>query len=520
MKIEKRAFITSIMLILGWALFAGGGSEESGRPDRDTITMALSTEPESLDPIVMNSSPAANVSRHVSQPLASMTTDGDLVPLLATAWEPAPDNLSWTFTLRRNVSFHDGTPFNAQAVKANLDRFLDPANSAPFAFLLGEIASVDIVDDYTLRLSLNRPFAPIVSHLTHPFTAIVSPEQLKTLAPGEFITAPVGTGPYRFVEWRRGESIHLEANTEYFGEIPPVPNITFRFIPENSARVVALETGEVDVITNLPPNDARRLEDTQGLSVAYPSSVRVLYIGFNTSREPFSDPRVRRALNYAVNKEAIVNTILQGSGRVSTAPVVSAVFGHAANEPYPYDPERARELLAEAGYADGFEVDFYHPTGRYPLDATIAEAVQGMLAEVGVTARLNTAEWSSYLSSIRVPPEDSVHDMLMFGWGTVTMDADYGLYAMFHGSVVAPGGWNTVYYADETVDDILSRARAEANPDERLALYREVGAILWEDAPWLFLHDVGQINGHRSDIRGLIHHPRESLFLWDAEFVQ
>lgn len=512
-------FVSSLVL-LAIVLVGCGAPEEAGRETTDRIVVAIGAEPEALDPIAMSSAPAATVSEHMTQPLVYMSPTGDLLPQLATEWEAAPDNLSWTLTLREGVTFHDGTPFNAEAVKLNLDRFLDPDSAAPFAFLLSEVTSIDVVDEYTVRLSLDRPFAPIISHLSHTFIGMLSPAQFDTVAAGEAITEPIGTGPYRFVEWQRGERIVMEANPDFYGDAPAIPNAEFRFITEDSARVVALETGEVDAIMSLPPAEAQRLADSETITIEYPSSVRVLYVGFNTSSGPFADPRVRQALNYAVNKDAIVNAVLQGAGQVSTAPVVPAVFGHTAQNPYSYDPDRARELLAEAGYADGFEIEFYHPTGRYPLDATIAEAVQGMLSEVGITANLQTLEWSSYLATMRVAEEDALQDMHMFGWGTVTLDADYGLYALFHSSVIAPDGWNTTYYANDTVDAILDEARANPNRAERAALYEEVIATLWEDAPWLYLHDVGQINAFSSDIAGLIHHPLENLFVWNAEFVQ
>lgn len=509
-----------VLLAIGLTVFVACTPQESARERSDRIIVAIGAEPEALDPIAMASAPSATVSEHFTEPLVYMSPTGELLPRLVTEWEAAADNLSWTLKLRQGVTFHDGAPFNAEAVKLNLDRFLDPASAAPYAFLLSEIASVDVVDEFTVRLALNRPFAPIISHLSHSFIGMLSPTQLAATAPGEIVTEPIGTGPYRFVEWQRGERIVMEANPDYYGTVPAIPNAVFRFITEDAARVVALETGEVDAIMNVPPTEAQRLADSETITVEYPSSVRVLYVGFNTSSGPFADVRVRRALNHAVNKEAIVGAVLQGVGQVSTAPVVPAVFGHASNEPYAYDPERARELLAEAGYADGFEVEFYHPTGRYPLDATIAEAIQGMLSEVGITANLQTLEWSSYLSTVRVAAEEALQDMHMFGWGTVTLDADYGLYALFHSSVIAPGGWNTTYYANPAVDELLSAARTNPNPDERTALYEEVIAILWEDAPWLYLHDVGQTNAFRSDVSGLIHHPLENIFVWDARFVQ
>lgn len=515
---RSRIVTVLVLLLVPVAFLAAAGTQEEVAVERDEIVIAIGAEPEALDPIAMASAPSATVSEHVSQPLVYMSPEGVLEPQLATSWTASSDNLSWTLTLRDDVVFHDGTPFNAQAVKANLDRFVDPDNAAPFAFLLSELDSVEVVSEFEVRLNLTQPFAPIMSNLSHSFVGMLSPAQLSSAPAGEPITEPVGTGPYRFVEWNRGESIVLEANPVYYGDVPEISRVVWRFITEDSARVVALESGEADVIMRVPPADAQRIDDSGAFAVARPSSVRTIYIGFNTVREPFTDARVRQALNLAVNKNAIVNSILQGSASASSAPVSPGVFGFVPAGPYEYNPERARELLAEAGYPDGFEVNLYHPTGRYLLDATIAEAVQAQLAEVGVTANLQTLEWSSYLAALRVAPEEAQHDMYMLGWGTVTLDADYGLFPLMHSSQSAPTGWNVSYFVNDQVDELLAGARTNPNRDERAVAYEEVIGLIWEEAPWLFLHNEGQINGYSEDVVGLIHHPLENVFVWDASF--
>ncbi len=237
---------------------------------------------------------------------------------------------------------------------------------------------------------------------------------------------------------------------------------------------------------------------------------------------PFEDKRVRQALNYAVDKEAIIETIFQGVGSPSSAPIVPAIFGYTEVGPYEYNPEKAMELLEEAGFGDGFEIELYHPTGRYPQDDTVAEAVQAMLAEVGVTANLTTYDWGTYLETVLVPPEMAEHDAYMLGWGTVTLDADYGTYALFHSTQWPTAEvWynNASYYANEEVDELLAEARVTPDRDVREGLYEEAIELIWEDAPWLFLHNEGQVNAVRSNVEGLIHHPLENILAWDAKIV-
>ncbi len=524
----RKYLFVLLALALAVGVFAYGCAppEPEPEPDPDEVVdveqdlvVAIGAEPENLDPLKMMSAPAATVAEHMVENLIYLDVDGEMQPALAESWEAAEDGMSWYLYLREGVQFHDGTPFNAEAVKYNLDRFLgvdDPDSAAVFAFLLGEVSEVEVVDEYTVQIHLENPFAPIVSHLSHSFIGMHSPDSLEALDEDEFAEAPVGTGPFTFASWDRGNEIVMERNDDYWGEVPQLDSVTFKFVPEGSSRVIMLETGEVHAIMAVPPTDIDRLEGEPEIDVVHQTSVRVLYLGFNMEEEVFEDVRVRQALNYAVDKNAIIDTLFQGVGEPSTAPIVPAIFGYKQVGPYEYDQDRARELLEEAGYGDGLEVELYHPTGRYPQDDTVVEAVQAMLAEVGVDARLTTYDWGTYLDTVIVTPDEAEHDIYMLGWGTVTLDADYGLYALFHSTQWPPYGNNVSYYADDEVDALLDEARITPERDVREDLYHQIIEILWEDAPWIFLHDEGQVNAVRSNVEGLIHHPLENLSAWDA----
>lgn len=496
---------------------SGGGGAVTPEPSNDLI-IAIGAEPENLDPLKMMSSPAATISEHMVESLIYLDVDGTLQPALAETWEPSEDGLAWDLKLREGVQFHDGTPFNAEAVKYNLDRFIgfeDPEKKAVFAFLLGEVSEVEAVEEYLVRIHLNRPFAPIASHLSHSFISMHSPASLEALPDGEYVDKPVGTGPFVFGSWDRGQQIVMAKNDNYWGGAPQLDSVTFKFVPEAGSRVMMLEAGEVHAIMAVPPTEISRLEGVDGIDVVRQTSVRVIYMGFNQERELFEDVRVRQALNYAIDKDALINTVFQGVGQPSSAPVVPAIFGYTEVGPYEYNPEKARELLADAGYADGFEITLFHPTGRYPQDATVAVAVQAMLAEVGVTAKLETREWGTYLDTVIVEPEEAQHDIFMLGWGTMTLDADYGLYALFHSSQWPPAN-NVSYYNNPEVDALLDEARVTPDRAVREGLYTEIITKIWEEAPWLFLYDEGQVNAVRSNVKGLIHHPLENLSAWDA----
>ena len=515
---------SALLLIFAFAIlpvFAGGGGQQAApaaAPVRNTLTIAIGAEPESLDPVKMTSAPAATVGEHVIERLIYMEEDGSLTPMIATSWSANADSTVWTFQIRQGVTFHDGAPLNAEAVRMNLARFINPDVGAAYRFLLGSVQSIEAVGEYTLQLTLAQPFAPILSHLSHSFIGIVSPNQIRGIAPTATFEIPIGTGPYKMDSWSRGESIRLSRNENFYGTKPQIENIVFNFIPEESARIIALETGEADAIMAVPPADVARLQADPNIDVVFQTSVRTIYISFNNIKEPFTNPLVRKAMNYAIDKEAIVNAIFEGNAFVADAPVASAVFGHTAVGPYPYDPARARALLAEAGFPNGLDMVLHHPTGRYALDATVAQAVQSMLAAVGVRATLETREWSAYLQFTSQPPDQADYDAFMLGWGTVTLDSDYGLFALLHSRQWNPNGNNRGFYKNERVDEILDAARIETNPATREAMYHEAMRLIWDDAPWIFLYNAGQINAVRSNVGGIIHHPLENLSAWDAYF--
>jgi peptide/nickel transport system substrate-binding protein len=504
----RKALVLMVsVLLVGMAVWA-----QTPKPGGEMI-IAFGTDPESLDPNKISSAPAGMVLTHIAETLLFMTEDLEVAPLLAESWAFSEDSKVLTLYLRKGVVFHDGTPFDAHAVKVNLERF----RKAIFRFLLyPRVETIEVVDEYTVRLHLDMPFAPILAHLTHNFVAMVSPRQIAELPEGKDIMEPVGTGPFKFDKWVRGEYVRLVKNPDYWGDKPYLDSVVFKVVPSDATRLVLLETGEVHAIMRVPPLDAPRVAATPGLEVVRAPSVRTIYIGFNVTKPPFTDVRVRQAFNYAVDKEAIVKEILGGAGGVSDAPIMPLIFGYSPQPPYKYDPEKAEALLKEAGIPKGYKITFHHPTGRYMMDAAIAEAVQAYLREVGIELELVTMEWAAYLAFLRKPVAEAAHVMFLLGWGCVTLDADYGLFALFHSSQWPTAGWNILFYGNPTVDRLLEQARVAVDPAARKDLYSQAIAQIWQDAPWLFLHYEGQINAQRTVAKGLVHHPREYILAHKA----
>ena len=500
--------LTFVALVFALAFF--GSADVESQQQGGELIIGMGAEPEALDPVEMQSAPAGMVALHATETLINADQEGNLMPGLAKDWEFSDDATEMTLELREDVVFHDGEPFNAQAAKFNLDRFRE---RAVFGVLLEPVEEVVVVDEYTLRIETGEPFAPLPAHLTHDFVAMLSPAS--TPADGT-VETPVGTGPFEITEWRRGEAILAERFDDYWGDAPRLDSLRWRFIPEPGARVAALEAGEVHTIQRVPPADRPRLEDDDSINVVEAPSVRTIYMGFHTQREPFTNKTVRQALNYCVNKEGIVENVLDGIGRVSDAPMSPGLFGYAPQDVYEHDPERGREMLAEAGFPDGFEVDMFSPAGRYLQDTLVAEAVQANLAECGIEADLTTLEFATYLDTIQEPnPEDAPFDLYLLGWGCITLDADYCLFNLFHSGEWPPAA-NNSYYANDEVDALLEEGRTTADTERRREIYEEVNGILWEEAPWIFLHSESQLNAELDSVNGLIHDAREFIDATDA----
>jgi ABC-type transport system substrate-binding protein len=489
-------------------------AEEPAPPTGQTLTIASGTDVENLNIRRVTSSPSFSVLEHIYEPLFSMTPEGELEPLLAESIDPGDEEFSWVIRLRQGVSFTDGTPFNAEAVKANLDWILTADPAPVFAFLIDRIEDVVVVDEYTVQLNLGTDFAPLAAHLSHGAIAMVSPRLLEQ---GDDVmnNTTAGTGPYILGNWTVDEAVTLTRNPDYWGNAPAIETVVFRVIREDGARIVEVEAGTVDIAVRIPPAEAARLEANPNINIVETPGLRTIYIFFNVTNEPFTDVRVRQAVNYAVDVEGIVRDLFEGAARVSDAPIAPAVFGYSAQTPYARDVDRARELLREAGVAEGTTVTLYHPTGRYIQDALVADAIRSQLREVGLNAELRTIEWAQYVPHVRRPAPENDIQFAMLGWGTVTMDADYGLFALFHSSEHPPG-FNGSFYENPEVDRLLDEARIVVDEEERRRLYDEAISIIWEDAPWLFLYSEVQLTAIRNNVDGFIVHPDESLIATEA----
>ncbi|MDR7454486.1 MAG: ABC transporter substrate-binding protein, partial [Armatimonadota bacterium] len=435
-----RLLVVLATIVLTSALGFSAAAAPAVAPTRGgTLIVGSGTDATTLDGHLYTDSPTATIMEHMTETLYELSPEGRVQPRLALSHTVSPDGRTWTFRLRPNVRFHDGTTFDAAAAKFNLDRVLNPATRAPWRFLIDRVTEVTAVDSTTLRLVTNAPFAPLLAHLTHSGLAMQSPTAIQRLG-ADYARQPVGTGPFRFREWVRGDRVVVTRFDDYWGEKALLDEVQFRVIPDDGARLAALEAGSLHVAVRVPPREIERLRAGRDPIVRIDTSLRTIFVAFNVTRPPFSDRRLRQALNYAVNKRAIVQSALAGTARVSDAPIAPNVQGYSPVPVYDWDTDRAASLLREAGYSRErpLRAVFHHPTGRYIRDAEIAASIQGLARRVGIELELRTLEFGAYIALTARPREQNDIQMYMLGWGTVTGDADYGLYALFHSSQWPP----------------------------------------------------------------------------------
>jgi len=487
----------SLLLIASLALTGCRPAGPAG--PNDSIVIAQGVDATTLDPHLHNETTSANITRQIFDGLLRRGPDMQLEPELALSVEPISD-LTWEIKLRPGISFHNGEVFDAASVKFSIERILDPATQSPQISNLSFVDRVEIVDPLTVRLTTKQPYPLVRERLVLP---MVPPEYLREHGTEYFAAHPVGTGPYKFVSWTKDESVVLTANADYWRGRPAIRQVTFRPIPENTARVAELQTGAIDLITNIPPHLAGSLAADAGIQISETPSNRLIFIQLVTDRGgPLADPRVRQALNYAVDVQAIIDNVLGGYGRRSTQPLTPQDFGYnPVLTGYSYDPDKARQLLAEAGYPDGFAFSLDTPSGRYALDKEVAEAVAGYLEAVGIRVQLNVNEWGIHTKKIL---ERQMEGGYLIGWGGSLFDADATLYPNFR------SGGRICFYQNPTVDRLLDQARTTLSPADRVALYHQAAELITSDAPLLLLYQPTDIYG--ADPR-LVWQPRPDEFL-------
>ncbi len=508
-KSSKYAWLLSIALVIALALMVVGcGEAADPDPDPDDeepadpvtedpsdvddfseVVIGVPTEAGGLCPRATTDVPSAQVFGMIYTWLAGFDPDTlEIEPYAAEEIE-IPDDTTYIFHLREGIRFHDGSELTAEDVEYTYQTLMDPDFGArDHTFYRDTIDEITVLDEYTIQMTLQAPAASFVYFLT---TGIIPKHIAEEEGDEYFKTNPIGSGPYKFVEWLPGDRIVIEANEDYYLGKPDIDRITYRLIPEDASRMMALETGEIDMVPSVPPEDIARLQETEGIDVAIRPGTGFDYMAFNCTKPPFDDVRVRQAVAYAIDMEEIVDHVHWGLRDVATTPIIPTSWAHNPDvRTYGYDPDRARELLADAGLEDGFSFTLSNSDSQERQQ--YAEMMQYQLEEVGIDMRIDTMEFATLNELVHEKPPQ--FETFMMGWGGQT-DPDRGVYRQFHSSQ------QDRYDPPARLDELLITARETPDQEARKEMYFEIQEILAEELPYVCISYSLTPSAHTEDMR-------------------
>ncbi|MFB3169167.1 glutathione ABC transporter substrate-binding protein [Neobacillus sp. 179-C4.2 HS] len=470
-------------------------SKTEGTKQGGTLNVVRLSDATKLDPHFITDIPSANVVyQKVYQGLVVPDKDFKIQPLLAKEWTVVNDT-TWEFKLRDDVTFHDGAPFNAEAVKATFDRLLDPNTGSPQREKFSMITEVKVVDEYTVQLSLAYPYAPLLSILASQEGSILSPKALAE-NPENLAQHPVGTGPFVFEAWKSGQEISLKKNENYWGKKPNIDGVVFKVVPEDATRLAMIETGEAHINDQVPVTEIERIEASETMGLYRTEGLAVEYVGFNTKKKPFDDVKVRKAISHAIEREAIIKGVYNNVGTLANVAMSPKVYGHSKEvKPYNYDLNEAKKLLKEAGYENGLELTLLTSDRKERIN--MAEVIQSQLKGIGVNVKIQVMEYGAYIEMAN----NGEHDLFIGGWGNATGDGDYNQYNLFHSASQGPAG-NHFYYSNPEVDQKIEAARKETDEETRLKLYEEVMQMEIDEAVYIPIRNYEHMAAHSKNVSG------------------
>lgn len=465
--------------------------DPSGITRGGVLKAAISADPEGFDPHLTSAYSSFEILENVYDTLVTVDENLNMAPSLAESWEVSDDNLTWTFHLREGVVFHNGRSLTADDVVYSYERIMNPDTGSGVAWRFGSVESVEAIDDMTVAIHLTEPSPNLLGRIGgYKGMAIVAQENVED---GGIATNPMGTGPFKFVEYVPGDHVTLEANADYWEEGKPyLDGVTFQIIPDETVLLTNLLTGEVDWADGLPPQRVTELATSGEIIVDKEAGGDYWYIGLNLEREPFDDPLVRQAIAYAIDRDQVAAAAKWDTATPNDGPIPQDSFWYYDYQPYDQDLDKARELLAEAGYPDGFDTEFM-PTTFYEETVRTAQVLQAQLSAIGINAEIRTLEWGTWLE------EEGAgnFDMYICGW-IGNLDPDDYFYAQHY----TDQGFNFTGYSNPEVDELLAAGRVETDEAARKEIYDQVQQMIIDDAPYIYLYNPATVNAWLPDVRG------------------
>lgn len=491
---------------------ATGDSTSTSGDEDVNMTIAVNAEIISLDPHDLSDTLSISATSTMYEGLYGYKLDMSLEPVLATSYEASDDGLEYTFTIREGVTFHDGTPLNAEAVKYNFDRVLDPEKNLKKRRNLLHVIKNEVIKGNTVKLTLDAPYAPMLDRIAS--IKMISPAALKEHGEQGIITNPVGTGAYVFESWTPGDKMIVRTNANYWKAGPSIDTLSFKPVTENGARIAMLQTGDADFIYPMPTEQVKVVQSDDNIQLIEGSSTIARFAFINMSKEMFKDARVRQAMNYAVDKKAYAKVVKSGYAVPLTSHVPSSINYQVPQAEYAYDVGKAKALMAEAGYPDGFKCHIWAPNDTENMKGM--QFINQQLAQIGIDVEVVPMEEGTLSAAIYSPqtPEESEVNMWYVSWSA--FDIDGATNRLFHSTNIPPTAPNVSYYMSPEADALIDAGATEVDPEKRAKLYSELQSVIWNDAPWIFLGSDVLLSAKRNTTEGIFVDPSGGIIATDA----
>ena len=492
MKKEKVKLVTTLVIALTLILTINVGSTIA-KENKDTLVVADMYAPKTVDPHAAGDSASVNVLNEITETLVEYNSEGEIVPLLAKKWERL-DDLTYKFYLRKGVYFHNGEEMTAEDVVFSFKRALSPAGArVQYIMKAVDPEGFEIIDDYTVIIRTKESFSPFISYLPYIGASIINKEYYES-EDQKVSMHPVGTGPYKFVEWKHGDKVELERFEDYWGKKPYFENMVIKAMTEANSRAIALETGGVDIAYNITSNHVDRIRENPDVELKRRLSTVFTYLGFNCGKPPLDNMKLRKAIDYAIDEKSIVASVFRGVGVYTPGPVTPEQNYFLEGE-CKYNPEKAKELLKEIEMDSGLKLSLLVNDRDERID--IAQIVQAQLREVGIEVEINVMEWGAFLDATT----SGKQEMFISGWGAVGFpDPDNNLYGPIHSSMIPAN--NFCFYSDPELDKYLEQSRTLPNGPEREKAVKEAQRLIRERVPYVTFDNSEQIVGVQKNIKG------------------